>query len=72
MVLSSRRLATLLLVAAALITAATGAAIPADGLHPLAWMAAFLPLQLVALLWALLHSPVPASRSERLNASPDR
>jgi hypothetical protein len=39
------------LLAAAALSCAAAAAIPHDGLHPLALMAALLPLQLAALLY---------------------
>ncbi|MCT0224441.1 hypothetical protein [Synechococcus sp. CS-1328] len=48
-----RRLPLLLLVLASLISLAAFDAVPDQGIHPLAWMASLLPLQLAALLWAL-------------------
>ncbi|MEA5421873.1 hypothetical protein VB716_01795 [Synechococcus sp. CCY9201] len=48
-----RRMPLLLLVLASLISLAAFNAIPDQGLHPLAWMASLLPLQLAALLWGL-------------------
>ncbi|MFM7676670.1 MAG: hypothetical protein ACKO5F_14070 [Synechococcus sp.] len=43
----------LLLVIAGLASFTAFAAVPDQGLHPLAWLASLLPLQLGALLWAL-------------------
>jgi hypothetical protein len=50
-----RRLALTLLVGGGLLTFLSLAAVPHDGLHPLALMGALLPLQLAALVWAALH-----------------
>ncbi|MEB3264431.1 MAG: hypothetical protein VKJ66_08685 [Synechococcus sp.] len=48
-----RRWPLLLLVLAGLASFTAFAAVPDQGLHPLAWLASLLPLQLAALLWAL-------------------
>ncbi|MFY8147775.1 MAG: hypothetical protein ACOVNL_00985 [Prochlorococcaceae cyanobacterium] len=48
-----RRWPLLLLVLAGLASFSAFAAVPDEGIHPLAWMASLLPLQLAALLWAL-------------------
>ena len=48
---ASRIRILLLLVAAGALSFAAGANIPHDGVHPLALMAALLPLQLAALLY---------------------
>jgi hypothetical protein len=48
---ASRRPVLLLLAAAAGLSFAAAAAMPHDGLHPLALMASLLPLQLAALLY---------------------
>ncbi len=50
-----RQLPLALLVAGGLLSFTALAAIPHDSLHPLALMAGLLPVQLAALLWALLH-----------------
>ncbi len=50
-----RRLSLVLLGGGGLISFLALAATPHDGLHPLALMAALLPLQLAALAWAGLH-----------------
>ncbi len=49
------RLGLALLVGGGLISFMALGATPHDGLHPLALMAALLPLQLAALAWALLN-----------------
>ena len=51
--MAQRRLPLLLLVLASLISLAAFDAVPDQGIHPLAWMASLLPLQLGALLWGL-------------------
>ncbi len=48
-----RRWPLLLLVLAGLASFSAFAAVPDQGIHPLAWLASLLPLQLAALLWAL-------------------
>ncbi|MCH9714795.1 MAG: hypothetical protein K0U63_09650 [Cyanobacteria bacterium] len=48
---ATRRPVLLLLAGAGALSFAAAAAIPHDGLHPLALMAALLPLQLAALLY---------------------
>jgi hypothetical protein len=50
-----RRLALVLVAGGGLVSFLALAAMPHDGLHPLALMAALLPLQLAALAWALLN-----------------
>ncbi|MEA5389705.1 hypothetical protein VB738_00395 [Cyanobium gracile UHCC 0139] len=50
-----RRLALVLLAGGGLVSFLALAATPHDGLHPLALMAALLPLQLAALAWAGMH-----------------
>jgi len=50
-----RRLALPLVAGGGLVSFVALAATPHDGLHPLALMAALLPLQLAALAWAGLH-----------------
>ncbi|WP_216903988.1 hypothetical protein [Synechococcus sp. CCY 9618] len=50
-----RRPVLALLVGGGLLSFALLGAVPHDGLHPLALMGALLPLQLAALLWAVLH-----------------
>lgn len=50
-----RRLALVLLVGSGLISFSLLGTVPHDALHPLALMAALLPLQLAGLLWAVLH-----------------
>jgi hypothetical protein len=50
-----RRLALVLVAGGGLVSVLALAATPHDGLHPLALMAALLPLQLAALAWAGMH-----------------
>ncbi len=50
-----RRLALAMLVGSGLISFGMLGTVPHDALHPLALMAALLPLQLAGLLWAVLH-----------------
>ncbi|MEA5411485.1 hypothetical protein VB737_06885 [Synechococcus sp. BA-120 BA3] len=50
-----RRLALALVAGGGLVSVLALAATPHDSLHPLALMAALLPLQLAALAWAGLH-----------------
>ncbi len=50
-----RRFALPLVAGGGLVSFMALAATPHDGLHPLALMAALLPLQLAALAWAGLH-----------------
>jgi hypothetical protein len=45
------------LIAAGLISFAAAGTIPHDGLHPLALLAALLPLQLAALLYVFARAP---------------
>ncbi len=47
----------LMLVLAAMASCGVFAAVPSEGLHPLAVLASLLPLQLAALLWALSRMP---------------
>lgn len=49
------RLGLALLVGGGLVSFVALGASPHDGLHPLALMGALLPLQLAALVWALLN-----------------
>ncbi|MCT0207407.1 hypothetical protein [Synechococcus sp. CS-1332] len=49
------RLGLALLVGGGLVSFVALGATPHDGLHPLALMGALLPLQLAALVWALLN-----------------
>jgi hypothetical protein len=50
-----RRLALAMLVGGGLLSFAALGSVPHGDLHPLALMGALLPLQLAALLWALLN-----------------
>lgn len=51
----------LLMAGAALASCVAFAAIPGEGVHPLATLASLLPLQLAALVWALSTTPVAAA-----------
>jgi len=48
---------SLLFLPAALVSCVVFAAVPTDGWHPLAVQVSLLPLQLVALFWALRQAP---------------
>jgi hypothetical protein len=54
---SERALPLGALIAAGLISFAAAGTIPHDGLHPLALLAALLPLQLAALLYVFARAP---------------
>lgn len=56
------RLLHLLLVGAVLASCAAFASVPSEGWHPLATLASLLPLQLVALFWALSLAPREVAR----------
>jgi hypothetical protein len=50
---SARHGLSVVLAVAALLSLATVARVPHDGLHPVALLRGFLPLQLAALVWGL-------------------